>query len=168
MFRVLVLNADYEPLNICCINRAIKLLYWNKADYLHTLDNHYINTVSGKSFVVPTVIRLKHQIKRKYFKDFRVSRIGVYSRDNFTCQYCGQKNNDLTLDHVYPRHLGGSHTWDNLVTCCKKCNNTKAWKTLEQAGMRLLSKPRSPKWSFHTLLANHNGTDYEEWNYYLV
>ena len=168
MNRVLLLNADYEPLSICTIRKAVNLMLKGKAEPIHFLENNFLNTVGEENIIRPTVLRLNYQIKRKYTREYKVSRLGIYNRDNHTCQYCGVKNNELTLDHVYPRHLGGSHTWDNLVTCCKKCNNTKAWKTLDQAGMRLLSKPRSPKWSFHTLLANHNGTDYEEWNYYLV
>ena len=167
MFRVLVLNADYEPLNICTLNRAMTLLYLNKADYLHTKDQE-IACSSNNKFQIPTVIRLRYQVKRKYNREFRVSRLAIYSRDNYTCQYCGIKTHDLSLDHVYPRHLGGTHSWDNLVTCCKKCNNTKAWKTLEQSGMKLLSKPVKPKWSFKNILKNFNGNDYKEWDFYLV
>lgn len=167
MIRVLLLNADYEPLNICSLRRAMSLIIMGKADYLHSSEKQVYSS-NGNSFHVPTVIRLKYQVKRKYIREFKVSRIGVYSRDNFTCQYCGSKTNDLSLDHVYPRHLGGSHTWDNLVTSCKKCNNIKAWKTLDQAGMKLLSKPKIPKWSFQTLLGNHSGNDYEEWDFYLA
>lgn len=168
MFRVLLLNADYEPLNICSLNRAMKLIVNDKADYLHILETKTIKTSSGTSLTIPTVIRLKYQIKKKYNLQYKVSRVGVYSRDNFTCQYCGKTNVELSLDHVYPKHLGGEHSWENLVTCCKKCNGQKGWKTLEQAGMKLLNKPRVPKVGFNLKLKNYSGCDYEEWNYYLV
>lgn len=167
MFRVLVLNADYEPLNICTLNRAMKLIFTEKADCLHTLDTKSIKSSSGVSFVIPTVIRMKYQVKKKYNHQYKVSRLGVYSRDNFTCQYCGKSNVDLSLDHVFPRYLGGTHTWDNLVTCCKKCNGLKGWRTLEQSGMKLLSKPKIPPINFRTALKNHRGSDYEEWDFYL-
>lgn len=59
-------------------------------------------------------------------------RFGIYIRDNFTCQYCGFKPKDardvystLTLDHWFPRDLGGSHDNDNLLTCCPECNVLK-------------------------------------------
>ncbi len=168
MTRVLLLNADYEPLNICTINRAMKLILKGKAEPLHIVEGKYIYSAGGFTYQVPSVIRLNIQIKRKYLKEYKVSRLGVYSRDNFTCQYCGSKDSDLTLDHIYPRHLGGPHSWDNLVACCKRCNNTKGWKTIEQAGMKLLSKPKCPKYSFHNVLRNYIGSDFEEWNYYLV
>jgi 5-methylcytosine-specific restriction endonuclease McrA len=168
MNRVLLLNSDYEPLHICTLKRAIKLLILNKAESLHCIDDNYARSGSGNYLSIPSVIRLRYQVKRKPKREIKVSRIGIYNRDNFTCQYCGIKNKDLTLDHVYPRHLGGSHTWDNLVTCCKKCNHFKAWRTVEQSGMKLMSKPKCPKFSIHTYLKNYAGADFEEWNYYLV
>jgi 5-methylcytosine-specific restriction endonuclease McrA len=168
MTRVLLLNADYEPINICTINRAMKLILKGKAEPLHIAEGKFIYSAGGFSHQIPSVIRLNLQVKKRYNKEFKVSRLGVYARDNFTCQYCSSKDSELTLDHIYPRHLGGTHTWDNLVACCKKCNNTKAWKTLDQAGMKLLSKPKCPKYSFHTIIKNYIGSDYEEWNYYLV
>ena len=168
MNRVLLLNSDYEPLHICTLKRAIKLLILEKAESLHCIDNNYARSGSGNYLSIPSVIRLRYQVKRKPKKEIKVSRIGIYNRDNFTCQYCGIRNKDLTLDHVHPRHLGGCHTWDNLVTCCKKCNHFKAWRTVEQSGMKLMSKPKCPKFSIHTYLKNYAGADFEEWNYYLV
>jgi 5-methylcytosine-specific restriction endonuclease McrA len=167
MFRVLLLNADYEPLNICSLKRALSLILNNKADYLHTSDKKKIKCVSGIEFDFPTVIRLKYQVKRNYNRIYKVSRLGVYARDNFTCQYCGKKNVDLSLDHVYPKYLGGTHTWDNLVTSCKKCNGIKGWKTLEQSGMKLINKPKIPNTSFKTALKHHRENDFEEWDFYL-
>lgn len=167
MFRVLLLNADYEPLNICSLNRALKLIVNDKADYLHILETRTINTSSGTSFTIPTVLRLKYQVKKKFHKQYKVSRIGIYSRDNFTCQYCGKKNVELSLDHVHPKHLGGEHTWENLVTCCKKCNGLKGWRTLEESGMKLINKPKAPNTSFKTALKHYRDSDYEEWDFYL-
>lgn len=168
MFRVLLLNADYEPLNICSMKRAMSLVYSNKADYLHACEDKLIKSSSGSTYSFPTVLRLKHQVKKNFNRIYKVSRIGVYARDNFTCQYCNAKNVELSLDHVYPKHLGGTHTWDNLVTCCKKCNGIKGWKTLEQCGMKLNREPKCPKVGFNAVLKNYSGYDFEEWKYYLV
>jgi 5-methylcytosine-specific restriction endonuclease McrA len=168
MNRVLLLNLDYEPLNICDLPRAIKLIINGKAETLHYKDHKYFYSGNGDKHSVPSVIRLKHNVRRKHNTSFKVSRGGIYGRDNYTCQYCGVKNIDLTLDHVYPRHLGGTHTWDNLVTCCRSCNIKKAGKTLEKSGMRLLSKPKLPIYSFYSILCSSREKDGDYWEYYLV
>jgi 5-methylcytosine-specific restriction endonuclease McrA len=167
MSRVLLLNSDYEPLNICTLHKAIKLIILNKADVLHYNGDTFVSG-GGLSFEIPSVIRLNYKAKRKFRTEFKVSRYGVYARDNFTCQYCGQKHIDLTLDHVYPRHLGGITSWQNLVTSCKKCNYKKAGKTLEKSGMKLLSNPKVPRYSFSTILSKHKDSIDENWKYYLT
>jgi 5-methylcytosine-specific restriction endonuclease McrA len=165
MSRVLVLNLDYEPLNICNYQRALKMIINGKADALHFYDS--IIKTADNSFELPSVVRLKHNVKKRYVRTFRVSRHGIFSRDNFTCQYCAKKNADLTLDHIYPRHLGGSHTWGNLVACCKKCNASKGSKTLEQSGMALLSTPKVPKYHFSCMLSDQEFTEENIWHYYI-
>lgn len=166
MSRVLVLNLDYEPLNICNYQRAIKMIINGKADPLHFYDM-VIKSSNGEEFELPSVVRLRHNVKKKYHRTIKVSRHGIFSRDNFTCQYCGKKNVNLTLDHIKPRHLGGSHTWDNLVACCSACNNKKGWKTLDQSGMKLLSVPRVPKYHFAALLTEYESVKENVWQYYI-
>jgi 5-methylcytosine-specific restriction endonuclease McrA len=167
MVRCLVLNSDYEPLNICGMNRALKLVYVGKADILHEMDKTLV-LGNGNQINLPSVVRLRKQIKKRSFSEYKVSRRGIFTRDNFICQYCGKKDGDLTLDHVHPRHLGGKHTWDNLVTCCNRCNNSKGWKTLDESGMKLLSIPKRPKYSYHSVLSKFfYESDREEWRYYL-
>ena len=168
MNRVLLLNADYEPLSICSMRKALNMMIKGKAEPLHLVENDYFKTLRGELLQKPSVLRLNYQVKRKFVREYKVSRLGIYNRDNYTCQYCGTKNNELTLDHVHPRYLGGTHTWDNLVTCCRRCNGRKAWKTLDQANMKLLSKPHCPKYSFHTMINNFSKNDYEEWDFYIV
>lgn len=166
MSRVLVLNLDYEPLNICNSQRALKMIINGKADVLHSYDSVIISG-GGDIFEIPSVVRLRHNVKKRYVRSFKVSRHGIFSRDNFLCQYCGKKNLDLTLDHIYPRHLGGAHTWDNLVACCRKCNASKGCKTLEQSGMKLLSIPKVPKYHFASLLTSSEETHDNVWQYYI-
>lgn len=167
MSRVLLLNLDYEPLNICTLHRAIKLIIVNKADVLHYSGDTFVSG-GGLSFEIPSVIRLNYKAKRKFRSEFKVSRYGIYARDNFSCQYCGQKHIDLTLDHIYPKHLGGVTSWQNLVTSCKKCNYKKAGKTLEKSGMNLLSNPKVPRYSFSTILSKHKDSIDENWKYYIT
>ena len=138
---VLVLNQNHEPLNICRVRRAVILIHHDKAE---TLENgsgfiHSANQV----FSIPSVIRIAHMIKRPRTQR-KITRLEIFNRDRYTCQYCGKKTYQLTLDHVIPRYRGGEHTWGNVVSACVHCNRRKAGKTPEQAGMRLLSRPSPP------------------------
>lgn len=139
---VLVLNQNYQPLNICDIRRAVKLLGKGKAEsvqdtgeYVHTVDN---------IFDRPDVIRLVYMVKRPVQRR-KMSRNEIFSRDNFSCQYCGAKPRDMTIDHVQPRCKGGEFTWENVVSACKACNHRKAGRTPQEAGMRLRNKPYEPR-----------------------
>jgi 5-methylcytosine-specific restriction endonuclease McrA len=140
---VLVLNNDYEPLNVCNMRRAIVLVCLGKADVLHA-DHRAISTASG-GLDLPSVVRLRHHVKRP-IPELRLSRRSVFARDNYTCQYCGYQSKDLTIDHVIPKRLGGLATWENLVCCCRKCNGKKGDKTLDQCRMELARQPRRPRY----------------------
>lgn len=139
---VLVLNQNYQPLNICDVRRAVSLMGRGKAESLQT-SGQFLRTASF-SFDAPAVIRLVYLVKRPLHRR-RMSRREVFMRDGFKCLYCGQKSRDLTLDHVLPRSQGGQHVWDNVVSACKHCNHRKAGRTPLQAGMRLLAEPREPR-----------------------
>jgi 5-methylcytosine-specific restriction endonuclease McrA len=113
---VLVLNQNYEPLNVCNATRAFNLIDRGKAEILEH-GSGYLRSPS-RQFPLPSVIRLIYLIRRPR-PQMRLSRREVFNRDRYTCQYCGRRGQrDLTLDHVMPRHRGGRHTWDNLVTAC--------------------------------------------------
>jgi 5-methylcytosine-specific restriction endonuclease McrA len=145
---VLLLNSDYEPLNVCTVRRAFRLLFVEKAEVIQ-YDHHEIRTAT-EIFRAPSVIRLQHHIKRPRPR-VRLSRREVFSRDKHTCQYCGRQTHDLTLDHVVPRHRGGLHTWDNLVAACKGCNHRKGGKLPDEARMRLMRAPFEPRCDVYTL-----------------
>jgi 5-methylcytosine-specific restriction endonuclease McrA len=156
---VLVLNQNYEPLNVCNEKRAIVLIDRGKAEVLeHGLGQ--IRTPSA-SYMRPSVIRLVYLIKRPRPKA-RLTRREIFLRDNFTCQYCGVRGKDLTLDHVTPRHRGGKHTWDNLVSACRSCNHRKGGKTVEEAKMTLRRPPFQPRISTYYML-NQYLQSYTEW-----
>lgn len=140
---VLVLNQNYEPLNVCNARRAFNLLDRGKAEVLEHGRGHLRS--SSAIFPLPSVIRLIYLIKRPR-PQMRLSRREVFNRDRFTCQYCGKRGQrDLTLDHVLPRHRGGRHSWDNLVTACKTCNHRKAGRTPHEAKMQLMHEPYQPR-----------------------
>ena len=138
---VLVLNQNYEPLNICRARRAVVLVYRGKAEMLED-GSGFIHSV-GQTISVPSVIRLAYMIKRPRPKR-RLTRLEVFNRDHYICQYCGEESRQLTLDHIIPRYRGGEHTWENVVSACIPCNRHKAGRTPEQAGMRLIRRPSPP------------------------
>jgi len=97
----------------------------------------------GRPYPIPSVVRLFRMVRRPPGR-LALSRKNVFRRDRYTCQYCGARGVELTLDHVTPRSRGGRTTWENLVTACKACNTKKGNRTPEEAGMRLLKRPRAP------------------------
>ena len=162
---VLVLNSDYEPLNICNIRRAIGLIHLGKADVLHAEDVSIQSLAGG--LPRPSVVRLKYHVKRPT-PQLRLSRRSIFARDHFTCQYCGLVGKELTLDHVIPRRNGGPSTWENLVTCCRKCNTKKGDRSLQQSGMHLRKVPRRPRYvPFISLIKYLDGKRNDIWKDYL-
>jgi len=139
---VLVLNQNYEPLNICRVRRAVVLVYQGKAEMLED-GTGFVHSVVH-IFSVPSVIRLSNMIRRPRPKR-RLNRFEVFNRDHYACQYCGKEGRQLTLDHVIPRYQGGEHTWENVISACIPCNRRKAGRTPEQAGMRLIRRPSPPR-----------------------
>ena len=149
---VLVLNQNYEPLNVCNARRAFVLLDRGKAEVVEET-GRALRSVA-RAFRIPSVIRMVYYIKRPR-PAARLSRREVFARDSFTCQYCGRRTHDLTLDHVLPRHRNGSHSWENLVSACKPCNHRKAGRTPHEARMRLSRPPRRPRASLAAVFWRH-------------
>lgn len=149
---VLVLNANFEPINICNTYRAITLILAGKANLVLN-GRGYIHTVQ-RAYPCPSVIRLVEMVRRPRPR-VKLTKREILRRDNYSCQYCGQKAAILTVDHVIPRHMGGEYTWENLVTACQACNLRKGGRTLEQAHMRLLRQPTEPPASAVYLFARH-------------
>ena len=159
----LLLNANYEPIKLVPWERAIVLLLDETVDLVCDYATDLIRTVS-RTWGKPAVIRL-----RKYVKlsgHIRFNRQNVLARDGYTCMYCGARPmkagrphlEDLTLDHVVPRaqSKGGKVTlpwsgavvpvtsWQNVCCACYSCNNQKADRTPQQAGLKLRATPRAP------------------------
>ena len=163
---VLVLNSDYEPLNVCNMRRALALVLLGKAEVLHAADDRTIHTYDGL-WPSPSVLKLRHQVRRP-LPQLRLSRRSVFARDDYQCQYCGVTGRDLTIDHVVPKRLGGPATWENLVTCCRRCNAKKGDKMLHHTGMRLRREPRRPRFVPYISLAKYvAGQKNEVWRMYL-
>ncbi|MEW5872437.1 MAG: HNH endonuclease [Chloroflexota bacterium] len=149
---VLVLNANFEPIHVCSMRRAISLVLGGKASLVLN-GRGEIRTVK-RSFPRPSVIRLDMMVKRPR-PTVRLTKREILRRDDYTCQYCGQHVTYLTVDHVVPRRLGGEYSWDNLVAACPACNHRKGGRTLEQVQMRLLHLPKEPPASASYFFARH-------------
>jgi 5-methylcytosine-specific restriction endonuclease McrA len=156
---VLVLNANFEPINVCNSRRAIGMMLDGRAALIAN-GRGVIQTVS-RTFPLPSVIRLEHMVQRPR-PHIKLSRREVFRRDNYTCQYCGRKMLNLTIDHVMPRHLGGMHVWTNVVTACSACNHQKGGRRLEESRMSLMVIPREPPANASYIFGRHLPEN-EEW-----
>ena len=163
---VLVLNASYEPINVCAARRALVLVLKGVAAAEEHSSGHVHS--ARAAIKVPSVIRLL-EYRRIPHQTRALSRKNILMRDRFTCQYCQRTmtSGDLTLDHVVPRSRKGETSWENLVACCHTCNNRKGSRTPEEAGMRLTRAPRP--FSLHTSrhLMRLLGKSDDQWRKYL-
>ena len=159
---VLVLNLNYVPVNVCTVRRAIILVGKGKEEML---ENHRgkLRTFAAV-FDAPSIIRLVYLVKRPFLPR-KLSKKEVFLRDRFTCQYCGKKSQELTLDHVVPRRQNGSHAWNNVVAACSRCNLRKAGRTPAEASMKLVKEPRAPDPNPYLILQNRSILD--EWRPYI-
>jgi 5-methylcytosine-specific restriction endonuclease McrA len=143
--RTLLLSQSYEPLSVISWQRALTLLTLGKVEVLEEYDWH----VRTRTIIIkmPAVVRLLRAFRR-HKKPVKFSRVNIYARDGYTCQYCGRERpiGELTYDHVVPRQQGGRTEWTNIVTACQECNLRKGARTPEQAGMRLRTRPVQPRW----------------------
>jgi 5-methylcytosine-specific restriction endonuclease McrA len=161
---VLVLNANFEPINVCDMHRAMGLLLAEKAILVLNGRGEIrsVNTVLPR----PSVIRLQKMVNRPR-PHLKMTRREIFRRDNFTCQYCGRHQTDLTVDHVLPRHLGGRHIWNNVVAACPSCNHRKGGRMLTDAGMRLLRLPSEPPNSARYIFGRHLDENHD-WEAFLA
>ena len=139
----LVLTPWMQPHLTVSWQEAVTLVYTKKGQPIE----HYDAFVSSPSTTIqlPAVVRLKMMVATMK-SDVKFSRINVYTRDGFRCQYCRVKKpmKGLNYDHVIPRSHGGKTSWENIVTSCIACNLKKDCMTPEQAGMRLMKRPVKP------------------------
>ncbi len=159
---VLVLNQNYEPLNVCSVRRALALVFRGKASSVETGPGA-VRSVST-SFDVPSVVRLEMYVRAPR-RRVVLSKRNVLRRDNYKCQYCGIIDRKMTIDHVVPKKHKGPTTWENLVAACAACNARKGSRKPEQAGLALIRPPRRP--NNVTFIRNFVGVSDHLWKPYL-
>jgi 5-methylcytosine-specific restriction endonuclease McrA len=149
--RTLVLNSDMKPFDVWGWQKTMTKLLCDNAVYVLEEYLHIIRDGSGNEYRVPSVVVLKDYVAFQN-KPAPYSRANIYARDSYRCQYCMvllDNSSQRTVDHVIPRSLYNQrkypfklNSFENVVCCCKKCNTKKADKTLAQAGMSLVRKPK--------------------------
>jgi len=137
-----VLNATYEPINVCTVRRAAVLLLKEKAELIEKAgwNLHSEHTTLPRPMVIRlvTYVRVPRDTHRR-----KITRRAVFARDGWACQYCGRRSN-LTVDHVIPRSKGGLSTWDNIVASCAPCNRRKGDHLCSTIDMHPKRSPSTP------------------------
>jgi len=168
MNHTLLLNAGFEPLRVVSWQRAFILVFQGKVEILEEYALS-VSTVSAK-FRIPAVIKLRRWVNLKRMAPvIRFSRVNVYLRDNYRCQYCYRTfpEKELTMDHVKPVVKGGKKNWENIVAACTKCNQKKGDRAPEEVGFKLLNRPVVPNWLPGNLLSVKSKTPPPSWRRYL-
>lgn len=177
--KTLVLNSDYIPLKWVSWEKAlVNVLFKARENKVYVVEYYdkYVYDTQGREYQIPAVIALSKFVKASS-RRASYTKLNIYSRDKFTCQYCSTKfkHNDLTVDHVIPRSrwnkLGGGgkvSCFENVVTACKPCNAAKSDKTCKEAKMHPVKKPESVsrREAFLNRMA-HASNIPDEWKPYL-
>jgi 5-methylcytosine-specific restriction endonuclease McrA len=164
LHQVLVLNASYEPLNVCSVRRAHVLVFKGKAEVIEELDRPL--RAATDTYPWPHVIRLVQYVRVPRIIQRKISRRALFARDGWRCVYCGSTAGRLTLDHVVPRSRGGDSTWENVVTSCAPCNLRKGNRLPHEVHMELSRLPRPPAAVLFIRLATP--TIPQRWEQYLA
>lgn len=162
---VLVLNRNWQPINVRTPAEAFCQMATNVATALDIEADNYIRPVAWGEWLtlpireqdqaaqtvrgpirIPSVIVAVNYAKVPK-KRPKLSAKAIRERDQNRCQYTGQvlRPDEGSLDHVVPRSRGGRDTWENLVWSSKEVNQRKADRLPEEAGLKLLTVSRAPK-----------------------
>jgi 5-methylcytosine-specific restriction endonuclease McrA len=143
--KVILLNADFSLVGLITWRKAVKLISKKRVEVIKNSDNILHNFEKTFSLAIPLVIRLLKLVREIFGKRVPYSKRNVFTRDDFICQYCGNKvSTNASVDHIKPRSLGGKSEWTNTTTACLKCNNMKDSRTCEQAKMYPKNKAYQP------------------------
>ncbi|MDC0254288.1 HNH endonuclease [Bacteriovoracales bacterium] len=163
--RTLLLDSMFYPLRVVNWQKAMILFITGRAEVVDEYEEIKIRSIS-MTFRLPKILRLLTNYTGK--RQVKFNRANVYWRDNYCCQYCSKNfsHKELTFDHVMPKSKGGDTTWENVVTCCQKCNSKKGNLLLDECHMRLLKEPIKPPWA-PQLCIKLTKEDPKEWWYWI-
>lgn len=188
--RVLVLNRNWQAVNIIGVRRAFSLLWQEHARVINTFDGDFVPMSASEwidysmkcvepplggeyvrtirlNILLPKILLL-HDYDRLPIAEVKFNRQNIFERDGYVCQYSGKlcRAKDLTLDHVIPRDRGGRTSWENIVACSREMNSRKGNRLPHEAGLRLIRKPEKPRWRPFVAVAAVSRTD-ESWAHFL-
>jgi 5-methylcytosine-specific restriction endonuclease McrA len=164
--QTLLLTPWMIPHKIIPWQTAVTMTFLGKVDVLEEYDEDIRSP--SVAIKAPAVVRLRRPLAGMK-RGVKFSRINVFVRDEFRCQYCGARRavDELNYDHVVPRVQGGKTVWENIVTSCYDCNARKRGRTPDQAGMKLLRAPVKPKaLPLTTVIPRHHGRIPPAWSPY--
>jgi 5-methylcytosine-specific restriction endonuclease McrA len=167
--RVLLLNQTYEPLGTVSVARAVVMLFKNSVS-VEEWDGDRVLRTPRDEYPVPSVVRRRTYVNvRRGRETAGMKRVRIYIRDQFRCQYCGERKNpvELTLDHILPRSRGGCNSPVNVVTACVRCNQRKGSRTPEEARMPLLTTQSALRTRLERVVLCHYAEARPEWRKYL-
>jgi 5-methylcytosine-specific restriction endonuclease McrA len=144
--KTLVLTQWDSPFLIVSWKAGILMMLSGDVELVEPYGDEVVRSPSIE-LPLPAVVRLQRGAVSGIRRGVRFSRENIFLRDRYTCQYCAvkKKPRELNLDHVIPASKGGRKCWENIVTSCIPCNDSKRNRTPEQAGMRLVrGKPVRP------------------------
>lgn len=185
---VLVLNKLWQITDVCSVKRALCLVYLEHAEIVlrkggsfytfgfedwkdfsegFSKEDDFISTISFKLKIPRVIILLLYD--KLLPREVKFTRRNIYRRDNNTCQYCGKKlkTEQLNLDHVLPLSRGGKNTWNNVVCSCLRCNFRKANKTLSEARISLIRKPKKPSWKIFVKYSFSEFMKQQDWKEFI-
>ena len=136
-----MLNGTFEPLCVVPARRAACLVIGGKAEVV--IESSSPLRSAQLTLTMPSVVKLRYVVKAPHRRRVALNRRAVFARDDHRCQYCGAHAD--SIDHVFPRSRGGTHTWDNVVAACRACNIRKRDRLLEETTMRLARRPLPPR-----------------------
>lgn len=159
-YRVLELNSDFSPIQYY----PLSTVHWQKAMYWYMksqLTNHhkfhivefyddvFVHHGSDRNRIqLPAVIA--HVSYKKPPKSARLSKLNLFIRDEYRCQYTGEicEPKNLSWDHVIPVSRGGKTNWDNIVLARRDINHLKSNLTAKEFskkyGYKLKKQPYEP------------------------
>ncbi len=175
---VLVLNRNFDPIEVTSVRRALVLMYCGAAEAFDDGELYDFErwrsldprteadaiTIVGGALRAPRILHLL-RYERRPGLGVRLTRRNLMFRDAFECQYCCIRPGiaQLNIDHVFPRSRGGATSWENLVTSCRSCNLRKGGRTPDEANMRLKRNPVRPRWSVATQITLKHPSPFQEW-----
>jgi 5-methylcytosine-specific restriction endonuclease McrA len=140
-----LLNADYSPLGVVSMKKAVKLLAKGKAEVVEASTRIIFNAERTVKFVLPLVLKLIKMIRSIFKRKVPFNKKNVLLRDGYECAYCGKDiRGRASIDHIIPKSAGGKSCFENVVACCVPCNNKKDNRLPRQAHMFPKKQAKEP------------------------